>query len=436
MSNPLATAEYFLYLKQPEKAKIVLDLLKPYATTIDDIDRLGQLYADAREFNDTLELGLKIYNMLDPNSPAMFDARTNIIRAYLNLNEPYKAMEYILINEQEKPKDHATQMDKALVYYLLNEKNTGEAILRNILTKPRSQDIDFRVKFNLGSYDLRNGEFKSGLQHVLLDGKKLNIWETIELDIPSWDGKVTPGKTILICADAGIGDEIINIRFQKHIKDLGMYPIWYSGRKDLLQVFERNGFSVLYNLKDVQDDWEWAYGMTTPVLLDLDYPDLWYGPYLTPKRQKEKLPGKFKVGIKCKGNQKYDQDLHRSLPEQEFVDCFPEDWTLYSFHVGEDTEIDSARVIPLRDKIKTWEDTLDYIDQMDLIVSSCTSLPHASSAMGKETIVFTPILNYYLWAYPNKHSAWYSKNTTILRQAEYNNWNAPLAELKDMLCKR
>jgi hypothetical protein len=68
---------------------------------------------------------------------------------------------------------------------------------------------------------------------------------------------------------------------------------------------------------------------------------------------------------------------------------------------------------------------------MDIIVSSCTSLPHAAGAIGKKTIVMVPIMTYYPWAYPVRHSKWYSENTTILRQAEYDNWNAPLSELKD-----
>jgi hypothetical protein len=70
---------------------------------------------------------------------------------------------------------------------------------------------------------------------------------------------------------------------------------------------------------------------------------------------------------------------------------------------------------------------------MDFIISSCTSLAHAASAMSKRTAVMVPILNYYTWARPEKHSKWYSENTTIIRQKEYDNWNAALEELKDYI---
>jgi tetratricopeptide (TPR) repeat protein len=436
MKNPLNTAEFFAEIKEFDKAKIVLDLLKPYANTLDDIDQLGKIYADIREFNDTLELAHKMFNMV-PNEEheAKYNCRVNIIRAHLNLNQPKEALKYILINEKEKPKDHPNQMDKAMVYFLLNQKDEGEKLLRKILTEPRTKDIDGRVRFNLGTYDLSNGNFKEGLQHVLMDGKQVNSWETYDnITDQRWDGKTYPGKTILLAFEAGIGDEIINIRFQKHIRDRGMNCVWYTARKDLAEVFRNNGFDVVTSVKEFKRDWLWTYGMETPHWLGLDYKDLWYGPYLKAKGTKDKLPGKFKIGIKYSGNLKYDQDLHRTLPEDLFVNCMPEGATLYSFQVYDDPAFTSNRVIPLKDKIKSWDDTLNYLDQMDLVISSCTSLPHLASAMGKEMIVIVPILNYYTWAYKHsKHSAWYGKSTTILRQKEYDNWNAPFEELKVLL---
>lgn len=427
--NPLATAEFFIYLKHFEKAKIVLDLLKPYAQRIEEIDQIGKLYAEIREFNDTLELAKKIYELVQ-TPQAKCDARTNIIRAHLNLNQPVEALEQVLINEQMMPDDHPNQMDKAMCYFLLDRKAEGEEILRKILTEPHTEDIDNRVNFNLGTYDLRNGNFKQGLHQVLLGGRKLNIWHEFKFpESQLWQGTPQPGKTIVLCAEGGIGDEIISVRFMKHFRDAGMDPIWYTDRKDIATIFERCGFRTISNLSYIPKDWLWTYSMPSPTYLDLTEDDLWYGPYLTPLDAAPKLPntGKKKVGIKCMGNPKYDQDLHRTIPFNELIDSIPEDYEIYSFHIDETFE--HSRVIQLKDTIKTWDDTLDYINQMDLIISSCTSLIHAAGAMGKESVVIIPILTYYTWAKPDYHSKWYSDNLTVLRQTEYDNWNAPLKEL-------
>ncbi len=433
MRNPTETAEFFIHIKQNDKAKIVLDLLKPYANTINKINQLGELYAEIREFNDTLELGFRIYNLI-PDNQSKFDARTNIIRAYLNLNKPEQALEFILINEAENPKDHANQMDKAMCFFLFDKKDVGENILRKILTESHTEDIDNRVKFNLGTYDLRNGNFKDGLYQVLIGGRKLNIWEKFNFpENQLWSGGIIPGKTIVLCAEGGIGDEIISIRFMKHLIDAGMNPIWYTDRKDIANIFNRCGFKTISNLKIIPGDWLWAYSMPMPCYLNLTEDDLWYGPYLTPKYNTKLLKNtkKKKIGIKTMGNPKYDQDLHRTIPFEELIDYIPEEYEIYSFHVDED--FNHSRVINLKDQIKTWDDTLDLISSMDLIISSCTSLIHAAGAIGKESIVIIPILTYYTWAKPDYHTKWYNDNLTILRQVEYDNWNSPLLELKEFL---
>lgn len=429
--NPLSTAEFFISLRQNDKAKIVLDLLKPYATTIPQLNELGKLYAEIREFDDTLELGHKIYNLVNTDKDR-FDARVNIIRALLNLNKPLDALKYITLNEQQNPNDHPNQMDKAMSYFLINEKEKGESILRKILTEPHTEDIDNRVRFNLGTYDLRNGNFKPGLQQVLLGGRKLNIWQKMPLPIEQfWQGTPQPGKTIVLCAEGGIGDEIISVRFMKHFKDIGMNPIWFTDRPDIITLFNRCGFQTINSVKNFPNDWLWTYSMATPVYLDLEEKDLWYGPYLTPLNKSPKLSGNKKIGIKCMGNPKYDQDLHRTIPFDELLSYIPDDYTIYSFHVDEN--INHPRVISLKDKIKSWDDTLDYLNQMDVVVSSCTSLIHAAGAIGKRAFVIVPILTYYTWTKPTATTEWYSTNLTILRQTEYNNWTSPLTELKKLL---
>lgn len=430
--DALGTAKFFVNLRQPEKAKVSLDQIKPYCKTIEQLDAIGKLYADCREWNDSLEIAKLLHSLL-PNNQSKYDIRTNIVRSLLNLNRPEEALIYINMNEKVNPSDHPNRMDKAMALFLLNRKTEGEAILRNILKEPHTEDIDFRVKFNLGTYDLANGDFKKGLRHVLLDGRKLNIWETYD-SLPRnrlWEGGIQSGKTILMVQEGGIGDEFISIRFQKHFKEVGMKPIWYTNRKDLADIFKRNGFDVITNLNDYKSDWLWCYSMPSPTYLDLDEESLWYGPYIKPIHKAEKLPGKLKIGIKCVGNPKYDQDLNRTIPYKEILDVLPKDATVYSFHVEED--INDLRVIPLKGKIKTWDDTLDFIDQMDYMISSCTSTAHAASAMGKKTVVMVPILNYYLWTKPGKHSKWYSENTTLFRQTDHRNWNDPISELKDYL---
>ena len=79
----------------------------------------------------------------------------------------------------------------------------------------------------------------------------LNIWESYQLPKENnFTGKIEPGKTILMCFEGGMGDEIISVRFAKQFKDKGMNPIWYTSRKDMASIFKRSGFEVITDLKD------------------------------------------------------------------------------------------------------------------------------------------------------------------------------------------
>lgn len=432
MKDPLATAKFFIDINQNDKAKIVLDLLKPYAQTLEQYDELGNLYIKSKDYKSALEIAFKLHNNFNLDSQQKQLMRTNIIRGCLQLNQPENALKFIQINLKENPDDPELRMEEAFTYFLLDKKDLGEKVLRNILTKPHNEDIDRKVKFNLGTYDLRNGLFKKGLREVLTGGRVFNSWK--ELPFPKeqfWEGNIVKNKTILVCAEGGIGDEIISIRFMKHLKEKGLNPIWHSDRKDIVEIFERCGFPCMSKIKQLPDDWLWTYSMPVPCYLELEKEELWNGPYLTPIKKASKLDGAKKIGIKTMGNPYYDQDLHRTVPFDDLVNCIPEDYTIYSFHMDEN--LYHPRVINLKDKIKSWDDTFDYIDQMDIVVSSCTSLIHAAGAIGKLSAVIVPLLNYYTWAIPGNKTKWYGDNLTIFRQKRYDNWELPLTELKDYL---
>jgi tetratricopeptide (TPR) repeat protein len=428
-ADALGTAKFFINLGRKDEANTILDMVLPYCSTMEQYDAIGYVYTANRNFKKGLEIALKQLPKA-ANPQQMWDMRVNVIRSYLNSNMPNEAYRYIKANKVINPTDQTNLMDEAYALFLLNRKDEGEKILREIITNPSTDDIYNRCLFNLGSYDLRNGDFKTGAKNFLLAGRKMSIWESFSLPNKFWDGGVYPGSTILLMAEGGIGDEIINIRFSKHLQDIGMKPVWYTTRKDLAAVFTRNGFDVITDKRLIQYDWMWTYSMLTPVYLELDEPDLWYGPYLKAIKQKPQSDVK-KIGIKISGNPHYDQDLNRSIPLDELLAAIPDEYEVYSFH--KDEKINHPRVIEWMNANTTWEETLDKIEEMDCIASSCTSLVHASGAMGKDTFVIVPILKYYLWSNDKIKSPWYGDNTKVLHQQVLNDWSEPLGALKEYL---
>ena len=75
------------------------------------------------------------------------------------------------------------------------------------------------------------------------------------------------------------------------------------------------------------------------------------------------------------------------------------------------------------------------IANLDLVITSCTSVAHLSAAMGKETWVITPILPYHTWTAgsPDSTTSPYYKSVTLFRQGHAQKWNSTFQELYQAL---
>ena len=426
--------------------KMLVDTFAKYASNATEYDNIAKWYMDMKDYPMAIKYAEKTLVNVSSNE-AMQACRANLSKLYNHINDPVSSLRYSSINLKLNPDNHDALMEQVFSYFLLNQKDKSEAILRELIQLPNLPDeLIHRIKFNLGTYDLYKGRFQEGLRGFLLDGKKLGLWKNLTLPFKFWEGGIQPGKTILIVAEGGIGDEIINVRFTKHLEELGMIPIWYTTRRELVPIFTRQGVNVVTTLDKCPTDALWTYAMSLPIYLDLQPKDLWHGSYITPSAEyvnkwKQLLhtdSKKLKVGIRWTGNPLYEHDLHRSVPLDAIYDVvIDRDFELYSLQ--RDTGADDVKLYPdiidLQDKLETFEDALGALSQMDIVITSCTSIAHASAALdiGK-TIILAPISAYYTWASTTDTSTiWYSNNTKIVRQTKHACWNEPMNQLAEIL---
>ena len=92
-----------------------------------------------------------------------------------------------------------------------------------------------------------------------------------------------------------------------------------------------------------------------------------------------------------------------------------------------------SRIHDLSDKLETWDDTLACIENLDYVITSCTSIAHAAAAMGKKTIILVPISAYYTWSHSGEQSPWYGDNVILLRQQRPRTWDEPIEKLKSLI---
>ena len=293
-----------------------------------------------------------------------------------------------------------------------------------------------RAAFNRAWYYMMRGDLLKGLE--LLDRGR---WEKVFGDppfpsgMPIYRDQDLKGKHLLFCAEGGLGDEIINIRFVKDFAARGA-KVTVTCDPGLLPVFARvEGVSAAIGHRrppPVYHDY-WVPSMSAAHILGYTFNRLNGNPYLTAHpayitKWKEILASpahqpRKKIGLRFHGNPKFEHEQHRRFPPQDLVAAIGDrPWANLQL---EETDL----------PLKNWEDTLALISQLDLIITSCTSVAHASAALGKETWVLVPLLPYYIWALPGETSPWY-KSVRLFRQKRPGDWTETFSEIKAALADR
>lgn len=372
---------------------------------------------------------------------------TNLGKIYLSANLPLKsksAYEQVMDVMGEEPN---LLIDYAAALFACGEKQKSRDIMMAIEKDAwkYSPVVADSIMFNLGVHYMQEGDFRKGMEHLYV-GRKLNVFGSYSRvwDIPEWDGKPKNGLRLLMVGEGGIGDEIINVRFVKHLKDMGIDCSLMTVH-GLDSIYSHLGFTRICNDKTykAKDYDAWTPIMALPKTLSLDYPDLWYGSYLRAKPEYISKfdttfnKNRFNVALRWAGNPRYDHELHRTISLERMVETIGKrDWALNSIQRDVGMEQLAAfrnRVVDLSPYLETFDDLLGALTHVDLVITSCTSVVHAAAALGKRVIVMVPIMEYYIWAENKIHSSWYGDRVSIVRQTVPGSWDEPFAQLAEIL---
>lgn len=318
-------------------------------------------------------------------------------------------------------------LDVALQCSINGFPDMGEDILRN-----QPQD-DLRVLFNLGWHEMRHGNLKKGFEHLNY-GRFINVFGLPPISGKIWKDESLQGKTILFRCEGGLGDQILNFRFAKKFQEMGA-RVLVSCANELKELFSRHGFICIDNEAVHLSYYDyWIPAMSAAYILGLEYDDLDGSPYIIANNP-SKLFSKtntLKVGIRWSGNPQFEDEQHRRFPPQLMIDlCDIPNTTFYSLQRDENC-IDGLPFADMREQMKTWEDTANIIADLDLVITSCTSIAHLAGSMGIPTWIVTPIMPYYTWSVPGEKSSWYD-SVRLFRQEKYGEWDTPFKNIRNEL---
>ena len=289
------------------------------------------------------------------------------------------------------------------------------------------------------------------------EGLKLHEWRWMrnnsdtpkrKFKEPLWLGEESlRGKTILVHGEQGLGDSIQFCRFVKDISTLGAKVVLEDERALEKLFTSLDGLTEFIVRGNPLPEFDFHCPMLSlPLALKLTYEtvkDL--TPYLKPDEIKvsywnSKLGPKVRprVGICWSSVSKFKYDRKRSMSFEEFAKALPEGEIEY-ISLQKETKEDDLFSLANRTDVRTFgselndlSDTAALISTLDCVVSTCTSIPHLSAALGIKTLTLLSFVPDWRWGVRSSDTNYY-KSMQLLRQQTLNNWESPISEVRNFL---
>ena len=296
-----------------------------------------------------------------------------------------------------------------------------------------------QANISLGILLLSMCDFKKGFEKYEWRNKltkKSNHIKNLE-----WQGEDLTDKTILILSEQGLGDVIQFARYLYILEKKYLAKIVFRTNKKIKHLFSKSNFKVISNEESIPKYDYYKHLVSLPQIL---YQKTKTFPKQTNyifenkkiilkwKNRLNKIKG-FKVGINWQGRKDYPDDHLRSIPLKYFEKLFAnEKINFISLQKGFGTE--QIKNFKYKDKLHDFsseidngkyifEDTIGILRNIDLVITSDTSIVHLSATLGIKTWLLLHFSPDWRWSMQSKDFSWY-ENLKIYKQKEVNKWDS------------
>ena len=257
---------------------------------------------------------------------------------------------------------------------------------------------------------------------------------------PLWDGVSFAGKVLLLHAEQGMGDTLQFIRYVPLAKMRGGTVV-VACHKPLMTLLARfPGIDQLYSLTDPLPNFDVHAPLlslpgifkTSLETIPAQVPYLFADEQLSAhwQRRLSSLRG-FKIGIAWQGNRGYMGDRSRSIPLAQFAALGRLNGiSLVSLQKGPGSE--HLRTLP--EGLSIWDlsseldetsgpfmDTAAVMKNLDLVITSDTSIAHLAGALGVPVWVALSASPDWRWLLNREDSPWYP-SMRLFRQKKLDDW--------------
>lgn len=336
--------------------------------------------------------------------------------------------------QQGKPREAVEHADKALTFVSKWLSDGG--------TEAAASRATFIANVSRAFGCLALGRWADGWKsaaYLYGDHLTIRVYNPPEREEPQWDG--SPGKTVVVQADQGLGDMIMFSQcLPQMVKDCKKVIIETNER--LVNLFQRNfpETDVYGTLKDRTNVlWPEKYQIDAHIHIsflgkfyrtkDADFPKV---AYITPNPEMaakwrawlEQFPRPW-IGYAWRGGIQRTNEASRSLPLSELGSMLNQSGTPISLayqDVGREIAVwnlenKRAQVIvpPLTED--DYDETVALISQLDEVVTVQTTVAHVCGALGKRASVLVNNSPQWRYCYGGDHLMWYPDTLKLYRMA-------------------
>lgn len=284
--------------------------------------------------------------------------------------------------------------------------------------------------------------------------RKVPVAHSYGRNVPVWEGGSLAGKTIIVCAEQGLGDSLMFLRYIDRLTDMGGTVILIV-QQPLVAITKANwphlevisASAIEASQNDIEADYQIPL-MSLPLHLGADKSSLaTSAPYLTIPESAQQEWGnqlgqtdQLRVGFAFRGNADHTNDENRSIPHDIFINALPQG-PEYHF-LGIDLEAKERDFIATRADILSHHkeigdfcDTAAIVANMDMVICVDTSVAHLAGALGVPTFILLPHTPDWRWGLTGDTTFWYP-SVTFMRQPEFGDWKSSLARIPSLLALR
>ena len=417
-----------------EALRIRPDYAEAYSNRGGGLQQLGLLKEALASYEQALHI--------KPQNAAALNNRGFVLQAHGRLEAALASFDQAL---QIKPDYAVAHHNRGLVLHRLRRLDEALASYEQALRLMPDAAV---CHLDKGLCHLLRGEYPQGWKEYEWRWKSDNVKHTRRhAGHPSWPGSQSVvGKRVLLWSEQGFGDTLQFCRYVRAVAELGaaVYLEVPQPLKPLLQGLD--GAAQVFGEGDALPEFDYQCPLLSlPLFFKSDEQSISGAPYIaapsTRRWVDEVLHGlNPRIGVAWSGNANQADDRNRSIPLSRFQSLLPEGLAVVC--VQKDIREADRAVLAERPAIRAvdthladFSDTAALINELDLVVTTDTSIAHLAGAMGKEVWILLSWAADWRWLLERTDSPWYD-SATLFRQPAPGDWDSVLTEVKRKLSER